>query len=73
MSYRILIFIFCLGFTTACVSPKIVEEIKQQRQETFLENQKIKSENLTFSEENIGLKDKLFRYIISVNSILRFK
>tara|TARA_B100001741_G_C16554393_1_gene601593 strand:+ start:2303 stop:3247 length:945 start_codon:yes stop_codon:yes gene_type:complete len=52
------------------VSPKIVEEIKQQRQETFLENQQIKSENSIFSTENIELKDKLSRLNTEINNMI---
>tara|TARA_Y100000991_G_C21942668_1_gene336037 strand:- start:436 stop:1380 length:945 start_codon:yes stop_codon:yes gene_type:complete len=52
------------------VSPKIVEEIKQQRQETFLENQQIKSENSIFSTENIELKDKLSRLNNEINNMI---
>tara|TARA_Y100000589_G_scaffold331068_1_gene383115 strand:- start:2953 stop:3897 length:945 start_codon:yes stop_codon:yes gene_type:complete len=52
------------------VSPKIVEEVKQQRQETFLENQQIKSENSIFSTENIELKDKLSRLNNEINNMI---
>jgi chemotaxis protein MotB len=52
------------------VSPKIVEEIKQQRQETFLENQQIKSENSIFSAENIELKYKLSRLNNEINNLI---
>ena len=52
------------------MSPKIVEEIKQQRQETFLENQQIKSENSIFSAENIELKYKLSRLNNEINNLI---
>lgn len=70
MTYKIFSALNIIVLLSSCVSPKIVEEIKQQRQETFLENQKIKSENLTFSEENIELKDKLFRLNNEVNNLI---
>jgi len=70
MTYKIFSVLNIILLLSSCVSPKIVEEIKQQRQETFLENQKIKSENLTFSEENIELKDKLFRLNNEVNNLI---
>ena len=70
MTYRILpIFIF-IASLTACVSPKVVEEIKQQRQETFQQNQEIKKENNSLSTENTELKDKLSRLTSEVSQLI---
>ena len=59
MTYRILPILIIIATLSSCVSPKVVEEIKQQRQQTFKENQEIKKENSLLSTENIELKDKL--------------
>jgi chemotaxis protein MotB len=70
MTYRILpIFIF-IASLTACVSPKVVEEIKQQRQETFQQNQEIKKENNSLSTENTELKDRLSRLTSEVSQLI---
>ena len=61
MTYRILPILIIIASLSSCVSPKVVEEIKQQRQQTFQENQEIKKENTSLSTENIDLKDKLSR------------
>lgn len=70
MTYRIFSILITIVFFSSCVSPKIVEEIKQQRQETFLENQQIKSENSIFSAENIELKYKLSRLNNEINNLI---
>ena len=59
MTYRILPIFIIIATLSSCVSPKVVEEIKQQRQETFKENMEIKKKNTSLSTENIELKDKL--------------
>ena len=61
MTYRILPILIIIATLSSCVSPKVVEEIKQQRQQTFKENQEIKKENSLLSTENIELEDKLSR------------
>lgn len=70
MTCRIFSILIIIVIFSSCVSPKIVEEIKQQRQETFLENQQIKSENSIFSTENIELKDKLSRLNNEINNMI---
>ncbi len=70
MTCRIFSILIIIVIFSSCVSPKIVEEIKQQRQETFLENQQIKSENSIFSTENIELKDKLSRLNTEINNMI---
>ena len=70
MTYKIFSVLIIIVILSSCVSPKIVEEIKQQRQQTYLENQKIKSENFIFSEENIELKDKLLRLNNKINNLI---
>ena len=70
MTCRIFSILITIVIFSSCVSPKIVEEIKQQRQETFLENQQIKSENSIFSTENIELKDKLSRLNNEINNMI---
>lgn len=70
MTCRIFSILIIIVIFSSCVSPKIVEEIKQQRQETFLEKQQIKSENSIFSTENIELKDKLSRLNNEINNMI---
>ena len=70
MTGRIFSILIVIVIFSSCVSPKIVEEVKQQRQETFLENQQIKSENSIFSTENIELKDKLSRLNNEINNMI---
>ena len=70
MSYRILIFIFCLGFTTACVSPKIVEEMKTDHFELKSQNKFLKKENLQMSTQNTELNDQVSRLNKSVNQLV---
>lgn len=70
MTYRIVpLFLFIVSLS-ACVSPKVVEEIKQQRQETFNQNQDTKKENNALSTENIELKDKLSRLTVEVDQLI---
>mgnify|MGYP001434974672 FL=1 len=70
MTYRILPILIIIATLSSCVSPKVVEEIKQQRQETFQENQKIKKENTSLSTENIELKDKLSRLNSEITQLI---
>ena len=70
MTYRILpIFIF-IASLAACVSPKVVEVVKQKRQETFKQNQEIKKENNSLSTENTELKDRLSRLTSEVSQLI---
>jgi len=52
------------------VSPKVVEEIKQERQETLKQNQDVKKENNILSTENIELKDRLSRLTKDVEELI---
>ena len=61
MSYRILIFALCLGFTTACVSPKIVEEMKTEQTDLKSHNKSLKKENLQLNTQNTELNDEINR------------
>ena len=70
MTYRILPIFIIIATLSSCVSPKVVEEIKQQRQQTFQENQKIKKENTSLSTENIELKDKLSRLNSEITQLI---
>lgn len=70
MTYRILPIFIIIATLSSCVSPKVVEEIKQQRQETFQENQEIKKENTSLSTENIELKDKLSRLNSEITQLI---
>ena len=70
MTYRILPILIIIATLTSCISPKVVEEIKQQRQETFQENQEIKKENTSLSTENIELKDKLSRLNSEITQLI---
>lgn len=70
MTYRILPIVIIIATLSSCVSPKVVEEIKQQRQQTFQENQEIKKENTSLSTENIELKDKLSRLNSEITQLI---
>ena len=70
MTYRILSILIIIATLSSCVSPKVVEEIKQQRQQTFQENQEIKKENTSLSTENIELKDKLSRLNSEITQLI---
>ena len=70
MTYRILPLFLFIAFFTACVSPKVVEEIKQERQETIKQNQDVKKENNILSTENIELKDRLSRLTKDVEELI---
>ena len=70
MTYRILPILIIIATLSSCVSPKVVEEIKQQRQQTFQENQEIKKENSLLSTENIELKDKLSRLNSEITELI---
>ena len=70
MTYRILPILIIIATLSSCVSPKVVEEIKQQRQQTFQENQEIKKENTSLSTENIELKDKLSRLNSEITQLI---
>lgn len=70
MTYRILPIFIIIATLSSCVSPKVVEEIKQQRQQTFQENQEIKKENTSLSTENNELKDKLSRLNSEITQLI---
>ncbi len=70
MTYRILPILIIIATLSSCVSPKVVEEIKQQRQQTFQENQLIKKENTSLFTENIELKDKLSRLNTEITHLI---
>ena len=70
MTYRISPILIIIASLSSCVSPKVVDEIKQQRQETFQENQEIKKENTSLSTENIELKDKLSRLNSEITQLI---
>ena len=70
MFYRILIFALCLGFTTACVSPKIVEEIKTEQTDLKSYNKSLKKENLRLNTQNNELSDQVNRLNHSVEQLL---
>lgn len=70
MSYRIGIFVFVLSLATACVSPKIVEEIKSEQSELNTYNKTLKKENLELSTQNTELSDKADRLGNSVNQLV---
>ena len=70
MTYRILPIFIIIATLSSCVSPKVVEEIKQQRQQTFQENQEIKKENTSLSTENIELKNKLSRLNSEITQLI---
>lgn len=70
MTYRILPIFIIIATLSSCVSPKVVEDIKQQRQETFQENQEIKKENTSLSTENIELKEKLSRLNSEITQLI---
>lgn len=61
MTYKITPILFFLASLTACVSPKVVDELKAQRQETLKQNQEVKKENNSLLSENTELKAKLSR------------
>ncbi len=70
MAYRISPILIIIASLSSCVSPKVVDEIKQQRQETFQENQEIKKENTSLSTENIELIDKLSRLNSEITQLI---
>ena len=70
MTYKILPILIIIATISSCVSPKVVEEIKLQRQQTFQENQKIKKENTSLSTANIELKDKLSRLNSEITQLI---
>ena len=70
MNYKILPILLIIATISSCVSPKVVEEIKLQRQQTFQENQKIKKENTSLSTANIELKDKLSRLNSEITQLI---
>ena len=70
MSYRIIIFALCLGFTTACVSPKIVEEIKAEQSDLKSYNKSLKKENLQMNTQNNELNDQINRLNQSVDRLV---
>lgn len=67
MTYKITPILFFLASLTACVSPKVVDELKAQRQETFKQNQEVKKENNSLLSENTELKAKLSQLNVDVD------
>ena len=70
MTDRILPILIFIATLSSCVSPKVIDEIKQQRQETFQENQHIKIENTSLNTENIELKEKLSRLNSEISQLI---
>ena len=70
MLYRIFIFVFCLGLVTACVSPKIVEEMKAEQNDLKSYNKSLKQENLQLNTQNIELGDQVNRLNQSVSALV---
>ena len=70
MSYRIFIFVFCLGLVTACVSPKIVEEMKAEQNDLKSYNKSLKQENLQLNTQNTELGDQVNRLNQSVSALV---
>ena len=70
MCFRILIFALCLSFTTACVSPKIVEEIKTEQSDLKSNNKSLKKENLQLNTQNTELNAQINRLNQSVNQLV---
>ena len=70
MTYRILSTLSIIVMISSCVSPKVVDEIKQQRKETFQENQEIKKQNISLSTENVELRDNLSRLNIEITQLI---
>ena len=70
MIYRILSTLSIIVMISSCVSPKVVDEIKQHRKETFQENQEIKKQNISLSTENIELRDNLSRLNIEITQLI---
>lgn len=70
MTYKITPILFFLASLTACVSPKVVDELKAQRQETFKQNQEVKKENNSLLSENTELKAKLSQLNVDVDQLI---
>ena len=70
MTYKITSLIIIAAFFTGCVSPKVVDEIKAQRQETFKQNEEIKKDNIRLSTENTELNAKLLKLTAEVNQLV---
>lgn len=70
MFYRIGIFVFVLSLATACVSPKLVEELKTEQQATNTQNKSLKKENLSFSTQNTELSARVERLSTSVEQLI---
>jgi len=70
MTYKIAFFIVIATFFTGCVTPKVVEEIKAQRQETFQQNEEIKKDNIRLYSENTELNAKLDQLTREVNELV---
>lgn len=71
MSHNLAIYLLVVILLNACVSPKVVEEIKTQRQEIHQENQLIKKENINLVTENNELSDKLNRLSKEVDELTK--
>ena len=70
MYYRFFIFALCLGFTTACVSPKIVEEMKTEQTDLKSHNKSLKKENLQLNTQNTELNDEINRLNQSLDQLV---
>ena len=70
MSYRILIFALFLGFTTACISPKIIEEMTTQQNDLKSHNKSLKKENLHLNTQNTELVYKVNQLNHSVDQLV---
>ena len=70
MNQKIAPYIVILSLFYGCVSPKVVEEIKTQRQETLIQNQQIKKENNLLSTENTELSAKVDQLTKEIDELI---
>lgn len=70
MNNNLVISLFLLVLLSGCISPKVVEEIKSQKEEIHDENQRIKKENISLNTENTELNDKLIRLSSEVDELI---
>lgn len=64
------IWILVLVFFSACVSPKIVEEMNVEQKELKTNNQSLKKENLALTTENTELTDQVGRLSQNVEGLV---
>ena len=69
MFYRFGFFALLLGLLSACVSPKVVEELKQAHQETQWHNKSLKKENLDANTQNTELTAKVDRLSTEISQL----